>query len=407
MSSVHRQLPQVPRSRPWTDSWLRRPVPRIAVIGLCGALGCGNVASDDGSGGRADVDAGGGSTSDGGGTGGAGGGVAGEAGSSWTPQVDFSDPQWRTGLATGWRNSREALCSERRGLMGHALWSDNTAVFALFFSDCNPIVDVRCDGQQGISLYQNAGDGWTSLYTLDEAARNLRLSGFTGGDLIMYNHSCDIMHVSRDGTATCGYDVDTGVDDVATAGASAYALIGQQVLTYQPPTWTELAVLEKHEFSGALWAGDDSVLVTSFGQVLARGDSSGAFAQVEGVPAGDYNDVWAFGSEIWLANRLGQLVRFDGSKWSSIDTGINDEIRGLWGSSDNFLYFYGSEDFGRWNGQSVERFTGATTTDHAIVRAMWGNASDEVFLIVGDNRLGDDCGSGFMVWFDGSEFHLF
>jgi hypothetical protein len=102
-------------------------------------------------------------------------------------------------------------------------------------------------------------------------------------------------------------------------------------------------------------------------------------------------------------------VHFDGTQWETIDTGINDEILGLWGSSDGILYFYSTRDFGRWNGHAVELFAKAPTLPSRIrFTSIWGNSSSEVFVGVEDDDLRDfKCSGAFTVFFDGSQFHLF
>ena len=74
-------------------------------------------------------------------------------------------------------------------------------------------------------------------------------------------------------------------------------------------------------------------------------------------------------------------MHFDGRKWNAIDTGVGDELLGLWGSADGMLYFYGASAFGRWNGHAIELFATAPIAPNGIrFTGIWGNSATEVFL---------------------------
>jgi hypothetical protein len=384
--------------------------------GLLTLSGCGETSSDDpGPGGAAGAGTGGdsGGESAGGAAGSsadAAGGAAGTAGAPdrppappWTPHFDLGAP--------GWRDSREALCTEHFGLMGSSVWSDNQAVFTLVRAFCNELAGYSCDGV-GRSLYTNAGDGWRAIHTADQISENARLSGFWGGDLIIYNDDCGISLVDRGGVRRCSASYDElgeSVLGVATVGSAGYALVGEGLFTYDAPGWREFASVATPFGSGAIGAGQDLIVVAAYQQFVARGDAGGAFAVIQEVPVGDYTSVWVSGPEIWLANTAGHLVRFDGQRWTTIDTGINEAIYGLWGGADGVLYFHGQQDFGRWKEGAVELFAIAPEQGGDIqFTSIWGNSANEVFLSVLDTSFRQyQCSGVFMVWFDGSEFHVF
>jgi hypothetical protein len=305
---------------------------------LLAASGCGRVSSDEpvasGTGGAGGAGGSGGEPADEGGTGGNAAGSSGAAGMGPTGRPIA--PPWQPHFDLGrsaWRDSREPLCTMQYPLMNAAVWSDSGEVFALVGASCNALADEPCGSGVGSSLYANSGNGWRSIHTDDSHGENGGLRGFTGGDLILYNNYCGISLMGRDGTGRCSWsDVEfEGVRSAATSGGAGYAIVGQRLLMYEPPGWTEFAATSQEP--EALWTGDGSIVVAGARQFVARSDMSGRLTQLPGVPAGNYWSVWAFASEIWLGNTVGQLVRFDGQDWTVIDTGINAPIFGLWGSS--------------------------------------------------------------------------
>ena len=89
-----------------------------------------------------------------------------------------------------------------------------------------------------------------------------------------------------------------------------------------------------------------------------------------------------------------------------------DGIRNLWGVSGT-VYFTTSREFGRWNGSQVEILLEAASADLVdeatdFFGTIWGRSANEVFIAIRDSRYRNNaCGSVFMLWFDGAQFHQF
>jgi hypothetical protein len=329
---------------------------------------------------------------------------------TWEPHFDLGPP--------GWRQSESPLCTEHFGSMSQAVWSDGNAVFTLVSASCNLFARRHCGGE-GASLYRNDGLGWTHLRRLEglhPTTGDLGLSGFVDGHLIVYRDPCGISLYTPDGNASaCTWESDSTADaiprPVRTFGPRGYALAGDHVLAYDGSSaWTTLATLAVDPFDGAsdLALSGESIVIAGPDGFVVRGDASGAFEPLPDVPAGDYWAVWTFGEVIWLGSTEGQLVRFDDEGWTIIETGMTAPIRGLWGSPEGTLYFYGDRDFGRWNGGSVERFAVDPGESPIRFSGMWGNHADEVFLAVLDNSLRDnECSGVMMLVFDGVALRRF
>jgi hypothetical protein len=387
---------------------------RAGGSGRSGAGGSG-VGSDM-SGSSGDSGAGGSSA----GTGAGGTDGPGEGGSS-APQHDAgplprpTGPPWQPHFelgAPGWRQSSEPLCTDRfGGITARGVWSDGDHVFALVATQCNVLAGIRCGGE-GLALYENGGDGWRVLYETKTDNGVIGVSGFAGGDVIIYgghNDCSGITHVTRDGDVRCAFVDENflGVSAVATVGDVGYALHTDRLLSYEAPEWREVALLPNASAS-SLWAGDDGVAAAGYGQLVLRGKSGAELSAVAGAPAGNYTAVWSFGADVWLANTVGQLLHFDGQAWDVIDTGTGEALQ-LWGSADGVLYFIGDKSFGRWKDGTIELFAQRPATANMIrFTGIWGNSANEVFLSVFDQSLRDyKCSGAFMVFFDGSELHAF
>lgn len=383
---VQRSMSSARGATVWTVAWL-------CLIGCCASVSCSRDSGSPWAG-------------DGGGS-----GPLSDAGPSARPEA----PPWRPhfGLAEpGWRESREPLCTEHFGLVGgRDVWTDGDSVFALVATSCNPLAGAPCGGE-GLSLYENGGDGWRVLYETRTHTDNVGVSGFVAGDVLIYGHHEDcsgITHVRRNGEVRCAFMDESflGVTAVATADEAGYALASDRLLAYESPEWREIATLASTSGS-ALWSGDETVVVAGYRQLAMRSEGGGDLAELPGVPTGDYTAAWSFGAEIWLANTAGQLVHFDGQDWSVTDTGTGEALQ-LWGTAEGVLYFVGDKSFGRWTGSAIELFAERPAQANAIrFTGIWGNGENEVFLSVVDQSLRDyQCSGAFMVFFDGSDFHVF
>lgn len=322
----------------------------------------------------------------------------------WEPHFEVGDP--------GWRESSEPLCTERFGSMrARGVWTDGDSVFALVATTCNALANVTCGGE-GLSLYENDGAGWEVLYETKSTNEAGGVSGFAGGDIVVYGSfaGCTgITHVARNGDARCAF-VDEefrGVQALTIAGTTGYAVNGDRLLAYEAPEWREVATLPSDAVS-SLWAGSDDMVAAGYQQLALRGKDGSQLSAMSGAPAGDYTAVWSFGTDLWFANTAGQLVHYDGQDWKVVDTKTNEALQ-LWGSSDGVLYFIGDKSFGRWKAGAIELFAQRPAEANSIrFSGIWGNAADEVFLSVIDRSLSDYmCSGAFMVFFDGSQLHVF
>lgn len=324
----------------------------------------------------------------------------------------------------GWQQSTEPICDKNPGFFPWSrfdVWADERGVFALLADDCdehNPqamVIDgyLQC-GKGATSVKFNSGSGWQLLYQFPAGTiTSPKLwPSFSNGPLLL---TAWFAGYGR-GTAFIEKDKFTFQRSLTVPGPAfavgperAFLFDERRLLEYSAGTWSQVGDVGGTLNPIGLWADTGSVISTGTDQVLL-GQDSGPFTPLSHVPAGKYASVWAFApNDVWVGNRANQLLHYDGSRWQTYavpGTTGDDGIRHLWGGAGT-LYFTTASQFGRWNGSNLEillRITGRSSP----LGQFWGRSAHEVFIPVRDENYQDKaCGSAFMLWFDGTQFHQF
>jgi hypothetical protein len=190
---------------------------------------------------------------------------------------------------------------------------------------------------------------------------------------------------------------------------TAYVIDEARLLKYSGGSWATVGDLGDQLGLEAVWAGPDGAIVAGYNQTVATQTGTAPLTLMSGVPVGEYRAVWAFGpNDLWLGNSANQLLHYDGKKWTIHATGAKSAngIRRLWGVS-GVVYFTTGLEFGRWNGSQVEILLQAAG-DIDLFGTIWGRSANEVFIAVRDWTYRDyACGTAFILWFDGTQFHQF
>jgi hypothetical protein len=396
----------------------------LLLLACSVALGCGASASNSAaSGGAAGSAAMAGTAA---GTAGSGNETAGQggAGSSLTPPADDrpARPAWDPPIplgSSGWEDSTEPLCEPHQGsTQVFSVWADARGVSAFFSADCNPLAEQVCTGSKGSALQFNDGTGWKWLYQAGTIVP--QLSGLPGKAIVLTGvlDGRSGIFLLEDGKLTLSHPLeDASQTKVFGVGPElAYATVGAEVMRYRAGQWDLLQALPEQPL--ALWADEQTLAVVGGNQTfLVKDGNSGKLTQLADTPAGTYTAVWGFGADdLWAGNSEGQLVHYDGAAWTTIETGSQDStgsgITGLWGDS-GVVYFTTFTEFGRVDARGVEllyaRDRGASPSEpYFSPQSLWGRSATEVFLTLSDERFEQyACGSAFIVWFDGKEFHQF
>ena len=332
--------------------------------------------------------------------------------SNWTPPfaAPMGDP--------GWQDSTSPICETAFGYdSAFNVWADERGVFAMASSACS-------DGNYPCTVFDasvqlNSGTGWQLFhqFAADTTGYPALLGGFSRGPLIVegtFNKQSGLAFLDQNGLTFQGEmgEPAFALSGNAGSGDLAYAFNGDQMFKYSAGTWSQAGAVGPYMRS--VWTDGQTVIAVGDDQAVFIGQVSGGLTTVANVPLGDYKAVWGLGpNDFWLGNSAGQLMHFDGSKWQAHDTGSLDYgIRQLWGDS-GIVYFVTQTEFGRWNGSGVEMLlkppVGTNLSKYpGSFGRFWGRSVNEVFLPLRDSRYKDyTCGSAFMLYYDGAQFHSF
>jgi hypothetical protein len=261
---------------------------------------------------------------------------------------------------------------------------------------------------EGVSLNFNDGTGWRVLMDAETSAA-FDLNGFDRGPLLVGQPACSAALVdvgSKTTRCTLPATDDPFEHRSFVVSESLAYLVDQAGLhEYRAGVWS-LLTEALPEAINALWANEQVVYLAGEYQLYSWEQNGAELSAVPNAPAARYTAVWGFASDdVWFGNSAGQLTHYDGQSFSRgpIPKGIEyPGITALWGHSGE-LFFSMMKRFGR-----VTRAGEHETVLNAEVRDFWGTSPTDLFLAVGDSAFDDTaCGGGFLLYFDGSEFHRF
>jgi hypothetical protein len=178
-----------------------------------------------------------------------------------------------------------------------------------------------------------------------------------------------------------------------------------------------------------LWADRTSIFVAGNEGIIMSEEDGGWRIHDTGT-IDNITALWGMAEDdVWAGSSGGDLLHWNGEVWESLDwPDLSDpedicddgKIMGFW-SKDGVLFFHTGQQLVRWDG--VEFTVLAHWPDHFVpdgtelggtcegglgISSIWGNEVDEVFLAVNSPWVYDAaCGTEFLLWWDGSEFHWF
>lgn len=135
---------------------------------------------------------------------------------------------------------------------------------------------------------------------------------------------------------------------------------------------SDLALQDVFGFAeDALWA------VGRQGTILRRG-SRGWQPETLPTPNGDFYGVWGSrADDVWAVGNPGLLFHFDGARWSSAVSPVNDLLKDVWGTGPSDVWAIGVSG-------SVLRFDGTSwtvqTTFTSRLNGVWAAAPNEVWV---------------------------
>jgi hypothetical protein len=369
-------------------------------------------------------------------------GIDGDASDTTTSTDAAWDPAIEGMGEPGWRDSTVPFCRNPEWMfMSWDVWSDSRGVFVIV-EESNPggshwPPDSPDEASNRHFIAFNDGRGWSERFGgigYSDANCFSELTGIPGGSLILrgpYEETCD--HVpGTDGGLVLEY---MGVTTLYIVDETlGYALIGSLLLYYDGTSWGPYPPDPLPYGARAMWA-NRTALYLAGGRGVVMSEEDGGWRIHDTRTIEDITTIWGFGDEdIWVGTETGRLMHYDGTTWEWVEwpnMGDSTEdswdcryryksIRGMWGA-DGILYFHTENQLAMWDGVefSILGYWPGEDVWHPDrevnecvgrieVNAIWGNATDEVFISVHDpEHVTEDCGSEYLLWWDGHEFHWF
>lgn len=381
----------------------------------CGDSKDGHVAGTGGATGGADAQGGASAV-----TGGTAGELAtgGIGGSGPRPAQPEWQPPFNLGTQ-GWRDGTQPNCVQQQGKLDtFGVWADSRGVFTLASFVCDGEGGAAC-GKEGLSLKYNRGSGWQVYYETqpgEVTSHDLMLSGFRNGSVLLRGVLMGDYGVFSWSNGVLGEPLKlSGPSQWFVADYErAYITDGSDLYEWRGPDIAPFGSVPGEAI--ALWANDEIIAALVDDQLYVRALLDTDFAPVPDLPPGEYTTIWGFSSkDLWLGNAAGELVHYDGSAFSVLETaaltGHDPAIRELWGS-DGDLYFRTEFALGRLleDSNQPEALLAPKDADDARIHftGVWGISSSEVFVTLFDSEYAKyECGGLFTLVYDGSEFHEF
>jgi hypothetical protein len=368
------------------------------VVFLVGGCGC----SETGIGGDTDVD-----------------GDAPPEDVLWDPPIEnLGEP--------GWRESSAPHCREDTGdYDSYGVWSDERGVFV-----SAPIVEAMSD----TTILMNDGSGWRTLIarTEDSDARGTvaRMRGIPNAEIFGWEGGGGSLG-SFDETASAVTYVDIQVNDVWVVNEHlVYAVLAgdPRLIVFDGSTWGpfpgEPLPYEVHD----VWADETSIFLAGGSGIMLSLEEDHWIVHDTRTMA-YFTALWGFsGTDVWAATGTGELLHWDGVSWENIAwPNLADDfddcrsssmpILGIWGT-DAVFFFHTYNQFVMWDGEgfyTLGYWPGVQTDRDGIwfcagsivIRSIWGNSENEVFLAVEESEIERNACEEYLLWWDGSEFHWF
>jgi hypothetical protein len=220
------------------------------------------------------------------------------------------------------------------------------------------------------------------------------------------------------------------MDIHAVSDHLAYAVTGEgpRLLRYDGASWGPFPGDPVPYPTYWVWADETSIFCAGdTGIILSWEDDTWTVHDTRTIDS--ISTIWGFSpDDVWAGTSNGRLLHYNGSTWDHVtwpDMGDGtdecrtpgDGILGMWGR-DGVLFFHttrqlvmwdgvGFRVLGYWPGTYTPSSGGWYCRGQVVIRAIWGNSVDELFLAVEESDVDTDLCEEYIMWWDGSEFHWF
>jgi hypothetical protein len=342
-----------------------------------------------------------------------------------------ADPIWEPEIEgmgeIGWRESTDPWCPGIEVGRAWDVWSNESGVYTV-------LAERVSGGSEEDHLYFNDGSGWDLLYTgpsggMSSSTCMRHLVGTPSGVLFTWDpwvSGCSLLRIV-DGTVRA--EAFNVYNVFVVSDTLVYACSYHGLMQFDGEEWTRVSI-DPCE-GRAMWASESRVyLAESSGIVEVFGGET--WDSWDTGTISTLTAIWGFSDDdVWVGTDHGELRHWNGEEWTSVSWPDMDDspdpnscryehqqIEGMWGIEGTLFFHTGKQlamrdgvDFaviGYWPGEYTATEGGYECRGAIEIHSIWGNAPEELFIAAWDNEQEfGECGSEYLLWWDGSEFHWF
>jgi len=155
------------------------------------------------------------------------------------------------------------------------------------------------------------------------------------------------------------------------------------ILHYNGSTWSPMSSGTTNTLHG-VWGSSatDVFAVGNYGTILhyngiiwSSMNNISDRVNFEGIWGSSGLDVFAVGSGEFL-EQIGFVFHYNGSNWSDITSGTNDELHSVWGSTGSDVFAVGDGGIFHYDGLNWSEIS-----QYGILRDIWGSSGTDVFAV--------------------------
>jgi hypothetical protein len=244
--------------------------------------------------------------------------------------------------------------------------------------------DIFAAGDHGEAIHYN-GTEWTKMGDtgVDHTIRGIW--GTSSSNVYAVGGISQAGFIIRyDGTSwsTIMDDLDFIPYAIHGTGSDDIYIVGDRVMHFNGTEWNTEA-LDLPSTLYAVWANDEHVFVAGSSGFMRYLNKRTAwnpldFKHMNSGTNSAVTSILGFSSkEIFMGDLDGNLLSYDGTKWSIKDSNVASKIIAIWGTSANNMYLTSRDEILHWDGVSYRTLD--NILEHKIF-SIWGASENDVFF---------------------------
>ena len=172
----------------------------------------------------------------------------------------------------------------------------------------------------------------------------------------------------------------------------------RKVVGIQPLTFGVVTIDAVRELEGIWGSSSSDVFAVGRDGVILHYDGTTWTSMNSGTTKW-LKDIWgSSSSDAFAVGVLGTILHYDGASWSKMDSGTTYMLRSVWGTTSSDVFVVG------WNGLILHydgsTWSSMTQTTECILDGVWGSSSSNVFAV----GVATEDGSAIILHYDGTSW---